>query len=155
MGRVTSNIGITGVESIRIGGMLISDLPLAEAAQAKAGMKLAEDTERLSKVHGILKTAPKQPIAYLQSRIKEAQHNIKRIRDLRAREQKTIDEYRTQIALCEHRDKEIAKTDDPAKHKELYRDFPPYNVDAMRQQILQCEQGQVRCDDVIDRKSVV
>lgn len=150
MGRVTPNIGITGVESIRIGGMLISDLPIAEAAQAKTNMRLAEDAERLTLLHGILRTAPKQHIPYLQSRVKEAEHNIKRIRDLRAREQKTIDEYRTHITLCEQRDKEIAKTDDPVRHKELYREFPPYNVVAMLQQIKQCEEGLVRCDGVID-----
>ena len=33
--KVTSNIGKSGVNSIRIGGMTMDDLPMAEAAQAK------------------------------------------------------------------------------------------------------------------------
>ncbi len=143
----TSNIGQTGVESIRIGGMLISDLPMAELASARTQIKLALDTERQSKIDGVVKASPTQSIDYLESRAKEATHNVKRIQDMKEREQKTINEYLGTIKLCEHRDREIAKF--PIREKELKLQFPPYNVDAMRQQIVQSTETMVRCDDVI------
>lgn len=143
----TSNIGQTGIESIRIGGMEISDLPIAELASAKTQIKLAEDTERQAKIDGVIKSSPKQSIIYLEARITEAADNVTRIQDMKEREQKTINEYLGTIKLCEHRDREIAKF--PIREKELKLQFPPYQVDAMRQQIIQSTETMERCDDVV------
>ena len=138
----TSNYGLGGVESIRIGGMRPEDLPLAESAQAKANLPKARETERQNKINDILQTSPKQKIEYFESRIKECRVNIemqtKSISDIQSK----ISEYSSHITLCEFRDEEIERIeiDDPIrkeKIKELKKRFPLYNVQAMKTQIEQ------------------
>lgn len=72
----TSNIGIGGIESIRIGGMQIKDLPMVASAHAKMGLPLALDNARKQKIKDVLKIYPTQTVPYLKSRIKEAQENV-------------------------------------------------------------------------------
>ena len=155
--RKTSNVGISGVDSIRIGEMKISDLPIAESAIAKQQIPLAEDTERQNKIENILRGYPKQSVPYLDSRVLECEVNIARIGEMKNQQSKLISEYTAQITLCKFRDKEIAKIDedDPDKDRkvrELFKDFPPYQVPAMEQQITQSEEAIVRADEVIAKE---
>jgi hypothetical protein len=75
-GKPTSNIGVGGIESIRIAGMQIQDLPMVAAAHAKMQLPLALDNARKQKIKTVLKDAPTQKVPYLESRITEAQKNI-------------------------------------------------------------------------------
>lgn len=145
----TPNIGESGMKSIRIGGMKIEDLPIGESALAKMQLPLVENADREQKIKGILASAPKPSVVYLQSRIKEAHENIIRIQQMKDKETQTISEYTSLIAMCIFRDKELAKTDDKEKIKELNLQFPPYNVEAMEQQIVQSKETIERCDSVI------
>jgi hypothetical protein len=148
------NVGVEGVQSIRIGDMQICDLPIAESAIAKQQLPLAEDTERQNKINNILAGYPKQKVSYLESRIKEAEVNVMRIGQLKSEQSALISEYTSQIALCKFRDEEIARIadDDPEKDsklKDLFKRFPPYKVDAMNQQIVQSTETIERSDEVI------
>jgi len=151
---ITKNIGISGVDSIRIGDMRIEELPIAENAIARQQIPLAEDVERQNKIKGILVGYPKQRVDYLNHRIVECEDNIVKIGEMKSQQSVTISEYTSQITLCKFRDKEIAKIaeDDEnrdSKIKELFKDFPPYQVEAMEQQITQSGEAIERADGVI------
>ena len=72
----TSNIGIGGIESIRIGGMQIKDLPMVASAHAKMGIPLALDNHRKQKIKNVLKMYPTQTVAYLKGAITESKTNV-------------------------------------------------------------------------------
>jgi hypothetical protein len=156
MGHDVSNIGLSGLASIRIGGMKLDTLPIGEAAIAKQqwSSKQAEDTA--NKIEHILGRYPRPSVAYLESRIRECQETIKNVKQLRKDQQAMIEEYGLYIRQCENRDTEIAKLDpedDKAKIRELKLKYPPYNVVEMVKQIDQCKDAQDRCDNVVDQEN--
>lgn len=153
----SDNTGQLGIESMRLGGMRITDLPIAEAASVRFQMPIVEDTQRQNQIRSILVGAPKQRVDYLQSRIVEAEQNLGRINGLKSQQVQMISDYTAQISLCEHRDREIARIseDDPNKDalvKDLFKRFPPYQIPAMKQQIVQCKEAIERCDDVVAKE---
>ena len=152
--KATTNVGNIGPDSIRVGGMKIQDLPIAEMAQASSQIPLAEDTDRQNKINDIIAGAPKQRVSYLEGRIAECNANVIRIKGMRGQQQQMISEYTAQIGLCKFRDKEIEdiSEDDPERDvliKDLNKRFPPYNVAAMEQQIVQSTEAMERADDVV------
>ena len=156
MGQEVPNIGESGLASIRIGGMKLDTLPIAEAAIAKQQWSEKQAEENRNKIEDILGKYPKHSVAYLESRITECQENIKRVRKLKKDQEKLIDDYGTHIALCKHRDTEIAKLDpeaDKDEIKALRLKYPPYDVAAMKQQIKQSKEACLRCDYVVDQEN--
>ena len=158
MDKTTPNIGQSGEESIRFDGMKVGDIPLGMGNQAKEGLPAFRKTERQTKVSNIVAKYPKQSVAYLEGAIKECKGNVTRITDLAKDHQQKISEYASQLSLCDHRDSEIAKIadDDPDKKdkiKDLRLKFPPYDPEAMQQQIQQFEEGIQRCNDVIAQEN--
>jgi len=145
-----SNIGQTGLESIRIGGMKIDNLPIAESAITKQQMPEVDASIKRNKLGNIIAKYPKQTVDWVKGAIKECEDTIKKIRALKEQQQKMIDEYTGHISLCDYRDKEIAKTTDMTKIADLKLKFPPYNVESMKQQIVQCKEAIIRSDGVID-----
>jgi len=152
--KTTKNIGISGVDSIRIGEMKICDLPIAESAIAAQQIPLSEDVERQNKIADVLRGYPTHKVGYLTSRMHESELNIVKIGEMKSQQSVLISEYTAQITLCQFRDKQIALIDDldvdkDAKIKQLFKDFPPYQVDAMTQQIIQSKESIERADSVI------
>jgi hypothetical protein len=144
MGKTTSNVGQLGPESVRFKGMKIDDLPIAEAAHAKAGMVAYLKTDHDNKIAGVRARYPDTPIPSIDGFLKECKANLKRTRDFIADVESKKNEYSALIGLCKHRDKEIAKLDpetDAAEIKALRLQFPPYNVQAMLRQIKQFEES--------------
>lgn len=156
MGQEVPNIGETGLASIRIGGMKLDTLPIAEAAIAKQqwSEKQAEDTK--NKIEAILGKYPTQTVAYLSSRITESRENIQRIKKLKGDQEQMISDYSGHISMCKYRDDEVAKLDpeqDKEAIKKLEVQYPPYDVKAMKQQIEQCKEAMFRCDLVVDAEN--
>lgn len=152
--KTTTNIGTCGPNSIRVGGMKIQDLPMAELASAVSQIPIVEDTDRQNKVNDVVAGAPKQRVPYLKSRVVECEANIVRIGGMKQQQQQMISEYTAQIGLCKFRDKEIERLDedDPEYKtlvKDLFKRFPPYKVSAMEQQIVQSTEAMERADDVV------
>jgi chromosome segregation ATPase len=157
---VTSNIGTKGVESIRIRGQKIDDLPLGQGNQAKEQLPMAIEQERLNAIEEINATYPTHRIDYLVSRINECNQNKERMNHTVDQQNTMINEYKGQIAMCKHRDNELAKEQAnldiklitqeqfDEKRKALFKQYPPYNVEAMEQQIVQCNEAIDRCRDV-------
>jgi len=142
----------TGPGSIRLGGLSVDNLPIAESALTKFQMKSVEENEIENRVKEIFARFPPQPVKYLESRIRECRENIVRINKVIGEQNSMISQYAAQITMCEYRDKELAKTDDPAVIKELKLKYPPYSIPAMEQQIVQCREAVERCNDVIHKE---
>jgi len=153
MGR--SNEGLTGVESIRIGGKKIDELPIAEGALTKLQMPTILADARDNKIVNIKAKYPTQSVPWINGAIREANDTIRRVRDLISRQRTMIEEYTGFISLCRHRDKALLKLDTDASEdeiKSLKKQFPLYDVKAMRQQIQQCNEALYRSDKVIDQE---
>ena len=151
------NIGVKGIESIRLGDMEICDLPIAECANAQQQLPLAEDAERQNEIENILAGYPKQRVGYLNARIHECEENIGRIGQMKGQQAAMISEYTSQISLCKFRDDEVAQIaeDDEerdVKIKDLFKRFPPYKVPAMEQQVIQSNEAIQRADEVIAKE---
>jgi hypothetical protein len=158
-----------GVESIRIKGRKIGDLPLGQGNQATAQLPDAINAERLAAIETVNAEFPTHRIDYLVSRIKECEENKDRMQTTIDQLNTMTSEYNGQIRMCEHRDKEITKLDEgllakeiangtlteenleehTAASKALFKQFPPYSVDAMRTQISQNNEGIQRCKTVV------
>ena len=165
MSKSDSNIGQVGVKSIRLKGKKIDNLPLGQGNQAKEQLPMAIENERLSKIEGINKKYPTQRIDYLSSRIVECKENIDRINGTIDEQNTIISDYKGHISMCKHRNSEVMKlskklssgkiTDEEfnKKRNKLKKKFPPYNIEALEMQIVQCGEAIVRCKDVIEQEN--
>lgn len=158
MSKTTPSIGLVGIDSIRIGGMKIADLPIGEQARTRKQIPLSIDTERQNKINNIMAGSPTQRVSYLKSRIAECRENIDRMRQLKVANQGKIDEYNTAINMCDFREKEIAQIadDNPLRDKiikDLMKRFPPYNVERCKLQIEQFKESIERADEVIQNEN--
>ena len=125
----------------------------------------ARETARMNAINTINATYPKHRIDYLVSRINECHENIDRINKSKAEQANMVSDYKGHIALCVHRDKEITALEKKyiageidhgecvKQTKALKKQFPPYNVAAMEQQIVQCGEAMERCDGVIRQEN--
>lgn len=150
-----NNHGEMGVDSLRIGGMKVDHLPIAESAITKQQLPMFIKSDKENKVEAIKARYPTQTIGWIDGAIRECDVNLKNVRNLISDQNRMINEYSAQIGLCEHRDKLVARLDpeqDKEEIKELNIQFPPYNVKAMQQQIRQCREAIQRSNDVIDKE---
>jgi len=144
-----------GVDSIRIGGQRLDELPLAAGANAKQQLPAFLVTDRENKEMVIRARYPRGPVEYFTARIEECCRNKDQMRLLRGQEEARIAEYNGHISLCRYRDKLIARLDadvDVARITKLRREFPPYDVAAMVQQIVQSREALKRVDDVLQKE---
>ena len=149
-----NNIGKTGVDSLRVDGMQIGNLPLGQGNEAKEGLAEFLKSDRETKRSNIVAKFPKHNVKFLQSRIKECEGNIKKIKNFKQDLKQKISEYRLlikEVALADQQIKEL----DPEEHKEqikkIRRKTPPYNIEALNQQIEQFEEAIERCDSTIEK----
>ena len=150
-----SNIGKTGVDSIRLGGMKIDNLPIREGALTAEQMPAKWAEERDNKVENIRAKYPKQSAAWVHGAIRECEATITSVRGLKADQDKMISDYSGHISLCAFRDTELARLDpekDKDEIKSLKLRFPPYDVKAMKTQIRLCKEAILRSDIVIDKE---
>lgn len=150
------NIGQSGMESIRIDGRQIGNLPLGQGNEAKEGLASFIKTDKETKRNNIAAKFPKHKIEFLKAQVAECRGNIKRIRKFKAEQKGLIAEYRQHLTDCAFRERELAKLcadnpEDAAKMKELRLQYPPYDVDALAAQITQFEEAIDRSDEVIEK----
>lgn len=161
---MTSNVGETGVKSIRLKGMKIEELPLPMAARVKDQLELARDTERRCAIEEIIATHPMQRVDYLEGRVAEAKKSQENMNDLSLVEQQRIQEYQGHIEMCKHRDREIEKiaqavadghmTEDYAEdHRKSLKTQFPYIIDRLQAQIDISNESIKRFQEVTRRES--
>lgn len=146
------NKGIYGPESLRLKGMTIDELPIAEAALTKQQMPDFLRSQKQNEIDRITAEYPKQSIAWIDGAIRECQSNLKNVRMLIASQNKMINDYMAQISLCKHRDKLLKHETDKDEIRKINKQFPPYNVKAMKQQIKQNREAINRSNEVIDKE---
>lgn len=143
---MTSNIGETGVKSIRLKGMKIEELPLPMAARVQDQLELAKDTERQNKIGEVIATHPTQRVDYLEGRIAECKQSQENMNTLALTEQQRIQEYQGHIEMCKHRDRELKKIDEAVAEGHMTEDYAeqqrkslrlqfPYVIDRLQAQI--------------------
>lgn len=155
-----SNVGQVGVDSIRIGGMTLNTLPIAEAALTKEQWPQVVANAKRQEIENILAEYPKQKISYLDSRVRECEDTIGKIQKLKTDQQAMINDYTTHIGLCKFRDREISKLQESVMDadvrkdyiRDLKRKYPPYDVEAMEAQIAQCKDAIERSDSIIKQE---
>ena len=150
------NIGQTGLESLRIDGMKVGNLPLGQGNDAREGLAAFINTEKETLRNNVSAKFPKHKKEFLEAQVRECRGNIKRIKNFKQKLKEDILEYRQLIKNCDYRENELAKyskdnPDDADKMKELRLKYPPYDIDALQQQIVQFEEAIERCDDVIEQ----
>lgn len=148
-----SNIGESGPQSIRIDGRRISNLPLGQGNEAREGLAEFLKTYKQTKRNNVIAKFPKHRMDVLKAQVKECRGNIKRIKDFKQNLKNQIFEYRQHIKNVELRSKLLDEVDpnDKAAAKKIRLEYPPYDVDALNQQIIQFEEAIERCDDVIEQ----
>lgn len=154
MAQERSNRNEAGVRSIRIGGMRVDDLPIAEAALTKEQLPEALETERQNMIGVVRAGFPDQSVAYLKGRIEECLRNLKKFRQERGNIEAQVQQYSGLLALCKLRDKEMGKLeeDDPEfkqKVNALRDQFGFYQTQAMEKQMIQFEESIGRFDDAV------
>jgi len=152
-----SNIGQVGVDSIRIAATKIEDLPMVAGAHAKTGIAAAIQNEKQNRINTIRAKYPAHHINQLEGWVKECEENVQRVQIFKGQQSDMINQYTGHISMCEYRDKELARLDpdnpgELEQIKALKKQFPPYNVEKMREQIQMCREGLERGDLVIAKE---
>jgi hypothetical protein len=146
---MTSNVGQTGVSSIRLKGKKVEELPLGTNNDAKEQLLLAQETERLNQIAEVNAKYPSQRIDYLVSRINECEENKNRMRKMIAETRARIHEYEGLVMRCGVRDKMLADEEDPEKIRAIHKEWGRWDVDALKQQIMQDHEAIERFENVI------
>lgn len=105
--QISSNTGQLGLESIRIGGVKIQELPIAESALAKSQMYLVESEAKQCAIKSVLKKYNLYDIPSLVNNIEQCDQNIKRFELAIGKERESKEECSIALALCKQRDKEL------------------------------------------------
>lgn len=152
-----SNKGKEGLDSLRINGSKLDNLPLGQGEKAKEGLVDFLKTDKETKENNIRAKYPKASEDYIRGALKELNHNIKRVKGLKKDLQEKIAEYTMLITQGKIRDSQIELFDKEnpehkEKIKELLKQFPPYNMQALEEQIKQFEESIERCDSVIEKE---
>ena len=151
------NVGKEGLESLRINGVTIDNLPLGQGNEAKAGLADFLVTDRKNKEEAIRARYPTQNADYIKSRIRESKANQKKIKEYKEELKEKKAEYRRLIKDASTRENELSNYDpeDPdyrKKVRELDKKYPPYKVEALEEQIDMFDDGIDRCDEVIEQE---
>ena len=152
-----SNVGETGVASIRVKGQRIEDLPLGLGNQAKDQLADAIETERLNAIAEINAQYPHQRVDYLSARINECEENKNRMRKMIAETNARIQEYQGLMLKCGVRDQMLADLEaenltlehERAKRKKIYSDWGRWDEASLAQQVEQDKEAIERFQDVI------
>jgi len=151
-----SNKGVTGPDSLRLGGKKVDQLPFAAAEQTKVQLPELYATEKLNKIERIKGRFPKQSVDWCDGAIRECEGNMKRVRQLKAEQEKKIKEYQFYIGECKRRNKRVKEAEAQGKTeaeiKAIAKGFPPYDVKAMKTQVGQFKAAINRCDEVIQKE---
>lgn len=130
----------TGSLPMREGRITLDQLPAVNAAHKK------------NQIEDVKGKYPPQSIAWIDGALRECKGNMHNVRQLAADTQAKINEYSGHISLCKHRDKLLNETKDPDEINKINKQFPPYNVKAMKDQIRQFRTTINECDTVVDKE---
>lgn len=152
-----SNKGKDGYDSIRVNGSKIDNLPLGQGELARQGLADFLKTDKETKENNVKAKYPDVSEDYVKGVIKECKGNIERVKQTMATLKNNKAEYSVLITQSKVRDAQIEQLnnenpEDAKKIKELLKQFPPYNIQALEDQIFQFEESIERCGSVIEQE---
>ena len=152
-----SNKGKDGYDSIRINGSKIDNLPLGQGEKAREGLQDFLKTDKQTKENNVKAKYPDVSEDYVKGVIKECKGNIKRVKETIETLKSKKAEYATLITQSKIRDVQIEQLnkenpEDAEKIKQLLKQFPPYNIKALEDQVFQFEESIERCNSVIEQE---
>jgi len=158
MSKETSNIGVVGPDSIRIGGMIPDDLPIAESAAIREQMPLVKKNDLQFQIDSIKASYPDQSSDVIRARIRECKNNKATFKTQRDLIEQKRSEYESLVAVCTIRDKEIGAIPESVPERDALVKaigvrFGPWNVNAMETQIGQFTESMKRFDDAIKQEA--
>jgi hypothetical protein len=103
----TPNTGELGTLSIRVNGVRINELPIAEQHEARQQLALAQDDERQQKIKSVMASYPPYQVSALKAQIVTSQASIQRAQTVIDKENQVISDYTGHVAVCERRDQEL------------------------------------------------
>jgi hypothetical protein len=156
---MSSNIGETGVKSIRLKGQRVEELPIGTGNEAVEQLALAQETERLNKIAEVNASYPSQRVDWLASRVNEAEANKQRMRKMIAETHGRIQEYQGLVMQCDVRDKLLAELDDDRykhdgdeykeKRRAILNQWGRWDLNALKTQMEQDKEAIERFEGVI------
>ena len=144
-----SNIGQSGVSSIRIKGQRVEDMPLGTGNQALEQMEDARETERLNAIAEVNAKYPHQRVDYLTHRINECEQNKNRMKAFIAETRGQISEYQQLMMNCNVRDRLLKSEDDPDERKAILREWGRWDKSELEAQIGRFEESIAKTEEVI------
>lgn len=152
-----SNKGQEGLDSLRINGTKLDNLPLGQGEIAKAGLADFIATDRETKENNIRAKYPNVTEDYIVGTLRELNLNVKRVKSLKKELKNNIDEYSILITQAQIREAQMESLnsenpEDAKKIKELLKKYPPYDLDSLRSQVVKFEESIDRCNDVIEQE---
>ena len=152
-----SNKGKDGYDSIRINGSKIDNLPLGQGEKARQGLEDFIKTDKETKKNNINAKYPDVSEEYVKAVIKESKGNIERVKKTIKTLKEKKAEYSVLITESKIRDNQIQQLnkenpEDAEKIKQLLKQFPPYNIKALEDQIFQFEESIERCGSVMEQE---
>ncbi len=152
-----SNKGQEGLDSVRINGKKIDNLPLGQGEVAKVGLADFIETDKETKENNIRAKYPNVTEEYIVGTLRALNANIKRVKSLKKDLKSNIEEYTLLITQSEIREAKMEylnseNPDDAKKIKELLKKYPPYNIPALKLQVSQFEDSIERCNAVIEQE---
>jgi two-component SAPR family response regulator len=159
---MTSNVGQTGVSSIRLKGKRVEELPLGTNNDAKEQLVLAQETERLNQIAEVNAKYPSQRIDYLVSRIDECEENKNRMRKMIRETEERIQEYQVLVLKCGVRDDMLDDNYDQwfdndrekfeERRRKILKEWGRWSEEALKQQIVMDKEAIERFEGVIDQE---
>jgi len=149
-----SNLGETGVGSIRLAGMTVHELPIAEAHLAKLQLPGALELERQAKIANVRARYPRHDVGYIEARIREAKGMMVKFRTRRDGIRSQREQYKVLLTEAEKRDAKIAGLPDDANReasiKALREEHGPWEAQGLRDQIVLFDESVERFDATIE-----
>lgn len=150
------NIGEVGIASIRINGMRIQQLPIAEKALSLAQMPEVQRKKKELDIERVLKKYPSASVEYLESRERECRENIRRVEQMIVDQQTMIKDYTGWVQIMEVREQSLelaSKIENEEERnleiRKIEKKWPPYQSGALLDQIQQCREAVERGQKVI------
>lgn len=153
----SSNLGETGLDSIRVNGQRVEEMPVGTNNEAKRGLEFAREKQRLQDIATINAKYPSHRVDYLVSRINEAEENKNRMKKLRGDMLSSISEYRELVLNCKTRDRLLGELDFESHDYESDRKYimaqwGPWDIEALKKQIAQFELDIGKVEAVLDQE---
>ena len=131
------NEGVTGLKSLRLHGMKISELPLGMSNHVAEQIPNLIAQERKNRIDAIVHRYPKGTRAQYEARIKECEHNVKGFAAERIKTRERMDNY--QMLMRSNTGRDPVEVEEEVTQLVIERGKPQPGTDAFTQLVADIE----------------